>query len=297
MPSPILSPAPSPTPSPRDLAWDSYVAVGDSFTEGLWDVGPEVPQHASTTCRGWADRLAESLSARRAATGGPPIRYANLAVRGKLLATILDDQLPRALELRPALVSIVGGGNDILRPRADVDALSARLDDAVARARATGADVLVATGFDVTESPLVSLTRPRVAVYNANIWSIAHRHGAHVLDLWGIRSLQDWRMWSSDRIHLTPEGHRRVADAALVGLGLDPDDDAWDVPLEPLPRAPFTERARENARWAREFVGPWVARRVRGTSSGDGRVAKYPDLADYPVPVVTPGTGPAADAS
>jgi lysophospholipase L1-like esterase len=289
------------------VVWDSYVAVGDSFTEGLWDVEPaaastpsEVP--ADATCRGWADRLAQSLSERRRAAGEPALRYANLAIRGKLLATILDDQLPRALELQPALVSIVGGGNDILRPRADVDALSARLEDAVARARATGADVLIATGFDVTESPLVSLTRPRVAVYNANIWSIAHRHGAHVLDLWGIRSLKDWRMWSSDRIHLAPEGHRRVADAALVGLGLAPDDAAWNVPLPALPTPPLADRARENARWAREFVGPWVARRVRGTSSGDGRAAKYPDLGEYPIPVVKPaavrpGTAPADDAS
>jgi len=251
--------------------------VGDSFTEGLWDLDPGAPDR----CRGWADRLAAALSARRVAAGEQPLRYANLAVRGKLLGPIVTTQLPLALELAPDLVSLVGGGNDILRPRADVDRLSALLEDAVVRLRAAGADVLLATGFDAGESPIVSLTRSRVGVYNTNVWSIARRHGAHVLDLWGMHALHDWRVWASDRIHLTDEGHRRVADAALVGLGLAPDDAGWDVPLSPLPRAPFAERARENARWAREYVGPWVGRRLRHESSGDGRAAKYPDLTDW----------------
>ncbi|MFC8733903.1 SGNH/GDSL hydrolase family protein [Luteimicrobium sp. NPDC057192] len=264
---------------PRPLAprWTSYVAIGDSFTEGLWDTDPA----AADRCRGWADRLAASLSARRVAGGEAPLRYANLAVRGKLLGPIVGDQLPRALDLGPDLVSLVGGGNDILRPRADVDRLSVLLEEAVVALRTAGVDVLLATGFDASESPIVSLTRSRVGVYNANIWTIARRHGAHVLDLWGMRALQDWRVWAQDRIHLTDEGHRRVADAALVGLGLAPDDADWDVPLTPLPRAPFSDRARENARWAREYVGPWVRRRVRHESSGDGRAAKYPDLTDW----------------
>ncbi|MGC5168662.1 SGNH/GDSL hydrolase family protein [Luteimicrobium sp. DT211] len=266
---------PPPAETPR---WSSYVAVGDSFTEGLWDTDPASPGR----CRGWADRLAASLSARRVAGGQEPLRYANLAVRGKLLGPIIADQVPRALALEPGLVSLVGGGNDILRPRADVDLLSQRLEDAVVRLRAAGADVLLATGFDASESPVVSLTRSRVGVYNTNIWSIARRHGAHVLDLWGMRALQDWRVWASDRIHLTDEGHRRVADAALVGLGLAPDDADWDAPLAALPRAPFSERARGNARWAREYVGPWIGRRLRHESSGDGRAAKYPDLTDWP---------------
>lgn len=284
------------TPLDSTPVWDSYVAVGDSFSEGLWDTAP-APGGGEPLVRGWADRLAEALSARRVAAGLEPLRYANLAVRGKKLAQIVGEQLPRAVEQRPALVSLVAGGNDILRPKADVDALSARLEETVVRLRETGADVLLATGFDVTDSPLVSLTRPRVGIYNANIWSIAHRHGAMVLDLWGIRSLYDWRMWASDRIHLTPEGHRRVADAALVGLGLAPDDPDWDVPPAALPPVPFAARARENARWAKEFVGPWIGRRVRGTSSGDGRVAKYPVLTELPAPDLSRGTGPADAAS
>ncbi len=50
---------------------DTFVAIGDSFTEGLNDPDP------GGGFRGWADRVAGALSAQR-----PGFRYANLAVRG-----------------------------------------------------------------------------------------------------------------------------------------------------------------------------------------------------------------------
>jgi hypothetical protein len=117
-----------------------------------------------------------------------------------------------------------------------------------------------------------------VAVFNAHVWSIARRHGCSVLDLWGTRSLMDWRMWADDRIHLTPEGHQRVAEAALVALGLEPDSPDWDDPLVPLPPPGRVERLRADARWARVHGAPWVGRHVRGRSTGDGRSGKRPEL-------------------
>jgi hypothetical protein len=215
--------------------------------------------------------------------------YANLAIRGRLLRSILAEQLPEALAMQPDLVSLVGGGNDILRPQADVDALAGSLEDAVVRVRATGADVLLATGVDSSESPIVRRTRGRVGIYNAHVWSIARRHGGHVVDLWGMRSLRDWRMWAPDRIHLTEDGHARVAQAALVALGIAPDDDAWDDPLTPLPPTPRLQKAREDAQWLREHVYPWATRRLRGRSSGDTRVAKRPHLEPVEVGGGQPG--------
>lgn len=258
-------------------AWTRYVALGDSFTEGLWDSpsGPDGPQ------RGWADVLASRLSARRTVAGHPPLEYANLAVRGRLLRPILREQVPMALDLRPDLVSLVGGGNDLLRPNGDPDRLARDLDTAVRRLRSAGIDVLLGTGYDTRKSPLVRSIRPRVGVYNTHIWSIARRHGAHVVDLWGMRSLSDWRMWADDRIHLTTDGHARVAQAALVALGLTPDRDDWDDPLAPLPPVPRAEQLRADARWLRVHAYPWATRRLRHTSSGDHRVPKRPQ----PLPV------------
>lgn len=260
-------------PSPR---WTRYVAIGDSFTEGLWDPHPEL----ADTQRGWADRLATSLSERRTAAGAPALEYANLAIRGRLLRPIIAEQLDAALAMKPDLVSLVGGGNDILRPGIDLETICSALEDAVARIRASGADVLLGTGFKAGGT--LAWTNGRVGVYNANVWSIARRHGAHVLDLWGIRSLFDLRLWSEDRIHLLPQGHDRVKNAALVGLGLSPDDADWDVPLPPARHQSRIETTRANAAWAREHVGPWVRRRVTGKSSGDGRTPKWPTAESWP---------------
>lgn len=261
----LVTTAPAADAVPR---WSRYVAIGDSFTEGLWD--REAP--GSDACRGWADRLAEHLDARR--PGG--IEYANLAIRGRLLGPILTDQLPAALDLQPDLVSIVGGGNDIMRPNVDVERLAGRLENAVIRAREAGADVLLATGMDADGSAVMRLTRPRVATFNAHLWSIARRHGAYVIDQWGMRFIKDWRMWDVDRLHLTSEGHRRVAEAALAALGLEPTDPGWDIPLDAPGAEAWAVRMRENAAWMREHAYPWLQRRLTGRSSGDGRSAKRP---------------------
>ena len=264
---------PHTTPS-RDrepTAFTRYVAVGDSFTEGMADADPG----RANAFVGWADRLAAHL-ARMAGDERPIFGYANLAVRGRLLADIAGPQVDNALALAPDLVSIVGGGNDILRPKADIDALAARLEDSVARLRASGADVLLATPTDPREAPLLRASRGRAATYTAHIWSIARRHEAYVIDLWGMAALRDWRMWAPDRIHLTSEGHRRVALNAFTALGFTAPDAGWEIPLPaaaPISRADW---ARANAQWAREYVAPWVQRRLRGRSSGDTISAKRP---------------------
>ncbi|MGV8977937.1 MAG: SGNH/GDSL hydrolase family protein [Cellulomonas sp.] len=264
---------PIPDAGPWSPRWSRFVAIGDSFTEGLWDV-PD----PDGLCRGWADQLAGLLSARRTAAGAEPLTYANLAIRGRLLRPILAEQLPAAIALQPDLVSLIGGGNDVLRPSVDVDHMARDLEAAVVRLRATGIDVLLGTGMDSADSPLIRATRGRVGIFNAHIWSIARRNGAHVLDLWGMRSLRDWRLWAPDRIHLTTDGHARVAQAALVALGLAPNDAAWDDPLAPLPPVPRVRQLRDDARWVRDDVYPWATRRLRGQSSGATRVAKRPEL-------------------
>jgi lysophospholipase L1-like esterase len=281
------TPARSVTSDSLAPRWARYVAVGDSFTEGLWDPYPRpdgsLPPGGTASDavqRGWADRLAEALSSRRVAAGLAPLEYANLAVRGKLLHPIVEQQVPLALGTTPDLVSLIGGGNDVLRPGVDVDDISQALEDAVVAIRSTGADVLMGTGFK--SGGALSVIRGRVGVYNANIWSIARRHGAYVIDLWGLRSLFDLRLWADDRIHLTPDGHRRVMNAALVALGLEPDDVDWDVPLDAAPPVALVARAKAEAEWARVHVVPWVQRRIRGTSSGDGRAAKWPEPTSWP---------------
>ncbi len=268
--SPVV---PSDGGAPR---WTRYVAVGDSFSEGMSDPypGPDgTPGDDEGRQRGWADRLADTLSERRVLAGLEPLEYANLAIRGRLLQPIIEEQLPAALAMKPDLVSIIGGGNDILRPGVEIDVLSQSLEDAVASIRATGADVIMATGFKAGGG--LAWTRKRTGQFNANIWSIARRQGAYVLDLWGMRSLFDLRLWAPDRLHLRPDGHRRVMNAALLGLGQPLVDPDFDVPLPAAPPVPIAEKAKADAEWARTYVAPWIKRRVTHQSSGDGRSPKW----------------------
>jgi lysophospholipase L1-like esterase len=251
---------------------DAFVAIGDSFTEGLNDSDP------GGGFRGWADLVAGAMSAQR-----PGFRYANLAIRGKLLGQVVAEQLPRAVELAPDLVSLAAGGNDILRG-ADVDALAATFESAVAKLQAAGCRVLIFTGFDPRMFPVIRLLRGRIAAYDMHLRGIADSRGCDLVDLWSMRALKDLRAWSPDRLHLTTEGHRQVARRACEVLGILAEQD-WRVPLPPalvpsdLPgRSRWLAARRQDARWAREYAGPWVRRRLGGTSSGDGVLPKRPDL-------------------
>ncbi|OZM82656.1 SGNH/GDSL hydrolase family protein [Pseudonocardia sp. MH-G8] len=245
----------------------SFLALGDSFTEGLDDWRPD------GTPRGWADRLAEHLGAQR-----PDFRYANLAVRGKLLDQVVEDQLPLAERLRPELITFCAGGNDIIRFSCDTDDLARRFDAALARVTATGAEVLVFTGFDLGRMhPILRRLRGRVACFNELVRASAERHGSTVVDLWGMAPLADPRSWGRDRLHLTTEGHRRVALRVLETLG-EPVTDDWRTPLPEMAPIGWQDWVREDLRWMRDFVMPYVHKRLRGRATGDGFVPKRPEL-------------------
>ena len=253
----------------------TYVAIGDSFTEGLHDPGPDGPDGPY---RGWADRVADALAAEQ-----PGFRYANLAIRGKLLAEVIAEQLPRAVELAPDLVTLAAGGNDILRG-SDVDVLASMFEPAVAKLQAAGCRVLIFTGFDPRIFPVIRLLRGRIAAYDMHLRGIADACGCDLVDLWSMRALKDTRTWSPDRLHLTAEGHRLVALRTCEVLGVPAAGD-WRVPLPPAPVLPgrghsarWLAARRDDAAWAKVYAMPWVRRRVTGASSGDDLPAKRPDL-------------------
>ncbi|WP_405386844.1 SGNH/GDSL hydrolase family protein [Streptomyces sp. NBC_01102] len=258
----------------------SYAAIGDSFTEGVGDPGPD------GRLLGWADRfavlLADQLPVPGAAAGptdGPHgnFRYANLAVRGRLLDQVVEEQVPRAKELAPDLVSFCAGGNDIIRPGSDPDDVAERFERAVAELTQAVGTVMVTTGFDTRHVPVLRHLRGKIATYTAHVRSIADRYDCPVLDLWSLRSVQDRRAWDDDRLHLSPEGHTRVALRAAQVLGLEVPADP-DQTWPPQAQRGTLEVRRDDIHWAREYLVPWIGRRLRGESSGDHVEAKRPDL-------------------
>jgi lysophospholipase L1-like esterase len=248
------------------MSYRRFVALGDSTTEGLMDPLPD-----GSGFRGWADRLAEMLAAL-----DPQLRYANLAVRGKLARQVRAEQLDVALALQPDLVSVLSGLNDMLRKSVDIDAVVREIDAMVAAAREAGADVLLFTLPDpVPINPLAKSAAVRLLTLNAAIREIATRRGAFLVPLDAHPVASDRRLWNEDRLHANPEGHRRMALAAAHALGLPDTDESWtDVFTDPLGRRP----RGSHAVWFGRYFTPWLIRRLRGRSSGDGRVAKRPEL-------------------
>lgn len=244
-----------------------YVALGDSFTEGVGDWHESSPNGV----RGWADRVAEQLILADGSWG-----YANLAVRGKKMRQILDEQVDAALALEPTLVTLYAGGNDILRPRIDIDALLQAYDDGVARLAGSGAAVVLFTGFDSVGSAVFGKTRGRTAIYNELVREIADRHHADIVDYWRLREFQNWGYWDTDRMHMAASGHTLMAKRVLEVLQASHEIDLPE--LETRPAASRMNQLRADAQWARGYLSPWVGRRLRGVSSGDILTAKYPQL-------------------
>jgi lysophospholipase L1-like esterase len=252
--------------------------MGDSFTEGLEDDRGPTGRHL-----GWADRVAAALATRE---GG--LRYANLAVRGRLLDQVVAEQVPVALALRPDLVTFHAGPNDVLRPRTDIGAVLARYDDAVATLRDTGLETVLFTVIERAGGTGRTAQRlaDRFAAFNAGVRAVADRRGARLVDQGAVPALQDRRLWHEDRLHLAPEGHARVAAAVLERL--DVSDPAllggqpgwWRVPLDAVPRSGRRADVVADVRWVRRYLLPWVGRRVRGVSSGDGVPPKHVELVD-----------------
>jgi len=248
-----------------------YAAIGDSFTEGVGDVRPD------GTVRGWADRVAEGLSAALAGTG-EPVEYANFAIRGRLLRPIVTEQLDAALSLDPLpdLLTLNGGGNDMLRPGIRIDDLLALTEQAARRCADTGVRLVVLSGADPSaQLPLGRVVRRRGVALTAGVGALCARYDLTFVNAFGDTEIRHPRYWSPDRLHLNSAGHARVAGLVLHALGHGP------LPL-PAPQAPPVVRTLAGTgRYYREHVAPWVKRRLTGTSSGDGRLAKHPEW--YPV--------------
>lgn len=247
-----------------------YVALGDSCAEGLDDPYPD-----GRTYRGWTD-----LTAAKLAAVSPELGYANLAVRGRRLDQILTEQVPLAIEQRPDLVTLFGGGNDLLQNRWQSTARS--LDATVSALAGVARTVVLFTLPDIGRLPGLRRIRPRVNQLNDLIVTMAARYNTMLVDVREDTYCNDERLYGADRLHLGALGHQRVAAHLLTMLDVPADPD-WLSPLPPAHREPLWRTASRHAVWVRHHVYPAVHDIVRnklsGRQPGDGFMPKRPELA------------------
>jgi lysophospholipase L1-like esterase len=195
--------APPVTAPARGRTISTYVALGDSFTAGR---GSEDGQR-------WADQIAASL--RRV---NPGLTYLNLAVDGASSAAVLE-QVPAALEMKPDLVTVICGANDVLlTSRPDVEGYERRFAEILEKLR--GADP--ETAIFTTTAPEVwhfMELRPRTKArlvkalsdLNSATRTVAAHHGVPCLNVAGHPGLTDRANFSDDGLHPSAQGHDRAA--------------------------------------------------------------------------------------
>ncbi|WP_161895377.1 SGNH/GDSL hydrolase family protein [Gordonia spumicola] len=255
------------------MGYTRFVAIGDSQTEGMCD-GDD-----SAGYRGWADRLADRL-----AVHNPGLQYANLAIRGKNTRNAREEQLGPCLALRPDLIAAPLGMNDVIG-RADPAIVRADLDFIYRRLAESGATVVISTFPDVARTiPFGRTVEERLLLLNDMMREFAATYGFVLVDLYTAPVLTDLRSWARDRLHASPAGHDRFAAGAAYALGLPGSSADWGHALPPAYAPNPVVRALGDARWMVEFFTPWIIRKLRGRSLGDGRAPKRPEL----TPVIAP---------
>jgi lysophospholipase L1-like esterase len=245
-----------------------YVAIGDSTVEGLDD--PD----GRGGYRGWADRLAAKLAAEQGS-----VLYANLAIRGRTTRQIRREQLDAAVAMRPNLVAVVSGTNDLLRRHFDAAALRDDVEAMQGALTGIGATVITFTLPDLGDvMPLARVVRGRLLQMNQIIRDAGVKTGTIVCDFAAYPVAADPRLWSDDRLHANTAGHARMADALAEHLGLASANTSWSEPLPNAPSPHWGDRLRAEAAWMRRHLLPWLWRHSQGRSSGDGITAKVPRL-------------------
>jgi phosphatidylinositol alpha 1,6-mannosyltransferase len=203
-----------------------YVAIGDSFTAGHDGEG----DGGAPPVGSWSDELAEWL--RRA---NPSLDYHNLGVVRARSDAVGREQLERALELKPDLVSVICGANDVLLSvRPDVEAFEACFAGLLRRLRGELPDATIITATYPDPGKFADLgprTRKRVvegiARVNDAIRAEADEHDVLCLALSEHPGVADPTNVGKDGFHPSPIGHRRAAAAVLEALSrLQRGDDA-----------------------------------------------------------------------
>lgn len=250
----------------------SYVAIGDSLSEGLGDFSfIERRVHS-----GWTDRLA-TLLAREAELEGRDFKYANLAIRGANIAAIMGSQLDRALELKPDLVTVMAGQNDFFCKAENLPELERVFREGIQKLLDSGCRVIVSN----TINPIHLVVFRRLAklstTLTAMIERVAKELNVPIHDVHRIDSLAEVRYWAEDMVHFSGPGHIKVANKAAELLQLRFRQSEFDDCEIWIPKRGLIGTSR----WVVLHVIPFMVRRARGVTSGDGLEPKLPELTSY----------------
>lgn len=253
-------------------ACGSYVAVGDSLSEGLGDF----TFHHDRNHNGWTDRLAAIL-AREAKDKGMKFRYANLSIRGANLEKIVRVQIPQAIRLRPSLVTVMAGSNDLLGSRENRENLRKTLRKGLIELQESGCDVVVANTINPIHLRVFRPLRQRAKEFSGMIGEVACELDIPLIDVHGIADFEHLMYWAEDMVHFSGHGHIAVANQAAALLDL-----RYRYPeLDPQELSLISRGIVETFQWLVRDVAPFIQRRLKGITAGDRMLPKHMSLENY----------------
>ena len=250
----------------------SYVAIGDSLSEGLGDFEFGLRR----VHQGWTDRLA-GLIGRETQDLGHDFHYANLAIRGSDLEKIVTSQLPEALRLQPDLVTVMAGSNDLMATLERLEVLRELLRDGVQQLLAAGCDVVLVNTINPLHLMVFRPMAHRAQRVTAMIESVAEELSVPVLDVFRIASLRDLCFWAEDMVHFSGHGHILIANRAANLLALN-----YRFREKPPSEIGAPNRGLlATLKWVQRDVVPFFDRKLKGRTSGDGMLPKLPLLEPF----------------
>ena len=192
--------------------WSRFVVIGDSIAMGKGD-----PTEGYITAT-WGGRVAAALARERA-----DLTYANLARYGAKAAEIRDLQLQPALDLKPDLVAMIAGGNDLLtEEEVDIAPIKAVLDEIVVALQDSGATVVMVETLDFPGAypePAFEVFNRRLRDLYAATREIADERGTVHVDCFRQPWSSDRSCFSQDLQHPTMRAQALAASAVIRVLG------------------------------------------------------------------------------
>ena len=187
-----------------------YLALGDSTGVGV----------GARSGGGYPDRLLSKLR-----PAHPGLRLVNLCRSGATAADLLHDQLPRAERLRPRVVTVGIGINDLGLQLPD-DAFAVNLEEIAMELARLEAPVVIPNVPDLALAPAVQRLVPRalyerrIEMFNLHITATAARHRMRCVDLYSwSRGLPNHpEHFSSDGFHPSALGYDAWADRMLPAM-------------------------------------------------------------------------------
>jgi lysophospholipase L1-like esterase len=197
-----------------------YVALGDSLVEGYTDWG------VSDAAIGYAYVLGATLRAVR-----PEYRFTNLGVSGARTADVLRDQVAPAIALRPSLVTLTVGANDVRAT--DPDQFRHTFDRLVGEITGNTDGLVLVSNIPnfahLLPQPFAAyrvMLEGQLQLFNQAVHEVVMEHGATLVDLYGTHEAEDPRNIGADGFHPSARGYRVMARSFVQRL----QERGWELP-------------------------------------------------------------------